>query len=63
MAAEWVRGYMARYPNVRPLVLVLKGLLQQKECNDVATGGLGSFALTCMVIVHLQVSSGGWGRL
>lgn len=54
VAGAWVRSYAARYPPLRPLVLLLKGLLLQRGVNDVATGGLGSFTLTNMVIAHFQ---------
>jgi DNA polymerase sigma len=42
------------YRPLRPLVLVLKTYLRSCGLNDVATGGLSSFALTNMVLAHLM---------
>lgn len=39
---------------MRPLVLVLKAYLRSCGLNDVAVGGLSSYSLCNMVIVHLQ---------
>ncbi len=53
-AAEWMRAQMAALPPLRPLSLVLKSFLQQRELNEVYTGGVGSYALTVMLIAHLR---------
>jgi hypothetical protein len=49
------------YPPLAPLVLVLKVYLRSCGLNEVANGGISSFALTNMVLAHimdeLQVSS------
>ena len=44
---------MARWPALRPLVLVVKSLLKANGLNDVSTGGLGSFALANLALAHL----------
>jgi hypothetical protein len=41
-AAELVREFVDMWPMMRPLVLVLKLFLQQRELNEVYTGGQGS---------------------
>ena len=36
-------------------VTVLKAFLQQRALNEVYSGGIGSYALLCMVMAHLQL--------
>lgn len=36
-------------------VLLMKSFLQQRGLNDVYSGGLGSFALTLMLVFYLEV--------
>lgn len=43
------------WPMMRPLILVLKLFLQQRELNEVYTGGIGSYALITMVTAFLQL--------
>lgn len=50
-----IKQYVESMPALRPLVMVLKALLSQKELNSPATSGLASYSLTCMVISFLQV--------
>ena len=38
---------------LKPIALVLKVFLQQRELNEVYTGGIGSYALLTMIIGHL----------
>ena len=54
-SAEIVRANMRRFPALRPLTTVLKAFLQQRALNEVYTGGIGSYALLCMVMAHLQL--------
>ncbi|PRW59743.1 non-canonical poly(A) RNA polymerase PAPD5 [Chlorella sorokiniana] len=54
-AAENVRALMDSLPPMRPLVMVLKVFLQQRELNEVYSGGLGSYALLVMVAAFLQL--------
>jgi non-canonical poly(A) RNA polymerase PAPD5/7 len=46
---------MQALPPLRPLCLVLKIFLQQRELNEVYQGGIGSYALLVMLLAHLQV--------
>lgn len=41
-------------PPLRPLALVVKALLRDRGMGEVFTGGLGSYAVTNMVLAHLQ---------
>lgn len=45
---------LARHREARPLIFVLKYLLYFHALNEVYTGGLGSYALTLMVVAHIQ---------
>jgi hypothetical protein len=54
-AAYYLRQWSDRLPALRPLVLAVKLLLREHHLNDVATGGLGSWALANMVMAHLRV--------
>jgi non-canonical poly(A) RNA polymerase PAPD5/7 len=49
-----VRRLMDELPPMRPLVVILKVLLQQRDLNEVYSGGLGSYALLVMVASFLQ---------
>lgn len=50
-------GEIARQQHgvARSLVLLVKSLLKQRGMNEVYTGGLGSYAIICLVISFLQV--------
>ena len=61
-AAGVVRDLMDRLPPMRPITLVLKIFLQQRHLNEVYTGGLGSYALLCMVAAFLQTYPGAQGQ-
>jgi len=54
-SAEIVRKNMRRFPALRPLTTVLKAFLAQRGLNEVYSGGIGSYALLCMVMAHLQL--------
>ncbi len=58
-AAALVARRAAALPALRPLALVLKALLRARvpPLNDVATGGLGSFALLNMLLAHLMLDA------
>ncbi|CAN4087390.1 unnamed protein product [Withania somnifera] len=53
-AAEFIKDAMSSWPPLRPLCLILKVFLQQRELNEVYTGGIGSYALLVMLIAILQ---------
>eukprot|EP00798_Chlamydomonas_sp_ICE-L_P001683 gene1683-33079_t len=54
-AAELVKEFVGDWPMMRPLILILKLFLQQRELNEVYTGGIGSYALITMVAAFMQL--------
>jgi non-canonical poly(A) RNA polymerase PAPD5/7 len=54
-AAANVRALMDSLPPMRPLVTVIKVFLQQRELNEVYSGGLGSYAVLVLVASFLQM--------
>lgn len=53
-AAEYIQEAISRLPPLRPLCLILKVFLQQRELNEVYSGGIGSYALLAMLIAMLR---------
>jgi non-canonical poly(A) RNA polymerase PAPD5/7 len=53
--ASYVRSLLERWPVMRPLVLVLKVFLTQRELNEVYSGGIGSYTLIVMTAAMLQL--------
>jgi len=51
---SFVNQLVDHFPELRPLVLVIKQLLNSMRLNDPYTGGLGSYALVIMVASLLQ---------
>eukprot|EP01126_Amoeba_proteus_P023116 TRINITY_DN2326_c0_g1_i6.p1 TRINITY_DN2326_c0_g1~~TRINITY_DN2326_c0_g1_i6.p1 ORF type:complete len:278 (-),score=55.03 TRINITY_DN2326_c0_g1_i6:121-954(-) len=49
-----VKQFLKEFSELRPLVLILKYFLQQRDLNEPYTGGLGSYALSLMVVCFLQ---------
>nr|GAT47969.1 nucleotidyltransferase [Mycena chlorophos] len=56
---ELVKAYMSTMPCLRPLVLAVKTFLSQRGLSNPAVGGLGSYAITCMVLSFLQLNPSG----
>ncbi|GLI63863.1 hypothetical protein VaNZ11_006973 [Volvox africanus] len=54
-AALLVKEMTTSWPMMRPLILCLKLFLQQRELNEVYTGGIGSYALVTLVAAFLQL--------
>ncbi|KAK1414309.1 hypothetical protein QVD17_30053 [Tagetes erecta] len=57
-AAEYIQEAISKWPPLRPLCLILKVFLQQRELNEVYSGGIGSYALLAMLIAMLRNSMG-----
>ncbi|CAN1762017.1 Terminal nucleotidyltransferase 4B [Linum perenne] len=55
-AADFIKDAVVRWPSLRPLCLILKVFLQQRELNEVYTGGIGSYALLTMLMAALKSS-------
>ncbi|KAL5736311.1 hypothetical protein ACOSQ2_031099 [Xanthoceras sorbifolium] len=53
-AAEFIKDALSKWPPLRPLCLILKVFLQQRELNEVYSGGIGSYALLTMLMAVLQ---------
>jgi len=51
---NFVKNFMQKYPPIRPLLIVLKQFMHQRELNVTYTGGVGSFLLQLMVISFMQ---------
>ncbi len=49
-----VQGLLRKYPELRPLLIVLKCFLKCRGLNEPYTGGIGSFLLTMLVTAFLQ---------
>ncbi len=54
-AGRIINQYLDVLPGSRQLILVVKAFLSQRSMNEVYTGGLGSYAVICLVISFLQV--------
>ncbi len=54
-SAELIKKYLIEYPCLRPLVMVLKQFLIQRDFNEVWTGGIGSYSLILMTVSFLQL--------
>ncbi|KAH7544147.1 hypothetical protein JRO89_XS15G0116900 [Xanthoceras sorbifolium] len=57
-AAEFIKDALSKWPPLRPLCLILKVFLQQRELNEVYSGGIGSYALLTMLMAVLQAVAG-----
>ncbi|KAG4170141.1 hypothetical protein ERO13_A12G128900v2 [Gossypium hirsutum] len=53
-AAEFIKEAVLKWPQFRPLCLILKVFLQQRDLNEVYSSGIGSYALLAMIIAMLQ---------
>jgi non-canonical poly(A) RNA polymerase PAPD5/7 len=49
-----VQSFLAQYPLLRPLTLVIKYYLKQNYLNDTWSGGIGSYTLVILIISYLQ---------
>lgn len=54
-SADLVRRAILDHPAARPLILIIKYYLAQCKLNEVYTGGLGGYAIVCLVVSFLQV--------
>jgi non-canonical poly(A) RNA polymerase PAPD5/7 len=54
-SAVEINDMLIRYPGLRPISLVVKHLLALRTLNEVFTGGLGGYAVVCLVVSFLQM--------
>ena len=50
----YVMRQLSRYTHIRPMVLILKYMLSQRELNDTYHGGIGSFMITLLCLSSEQ---------
>lgn len=53
-ALETYRGWKTTFPAMPALVTLVKQYLLMREINEVHTGGIGGFSVTCLVVCFLQ---------
>ncbi|KAA6395999.1 MAG: hypothetical protein EZS28_008469 [Streblomastix strix] len=51
---DFVRGLLAVYRYARPIIMVVKQLLQYHHLNEPYKGGMSGYPLTLLVVSHLQ---------
>ena len=63
-AVDWIKARVSEFPELRPLVLVLKKLLKTHSLDDASTGGCGGYLLVSLAVAHLKMrgASGGAPR-
>lgn len=49
-----IKQMLAKYAELRPLLLVLKCFLKSRQLNETYHGGVASYLLTMLVVSHLQ---------
>lgn len=50
-----INGFLQEIPALRPLAMVIKAFLRQRNMNEVYNGGLGSYSTVCLLVSFLQV--------
>ncbi|KAL8950087.1 MAG: hypothetical protein Q9222_003851 [Ikaeria aurantiellina] len=55
---QYTLAYLAEYPTLRPLYVVLRSTLEFRRLNIPFEGGLGSYALLMMIVNALKHASG-----
>ncbi|KAK2959342.1 hypothetical protein BLNAU_5651 [Blattamonas nauphoetae] len=59
---DFIRNLLVIYPQARPLILLLKTFLAQKQLNHPYSGGLGGYAVSLLVVSHLQQFQRNFGK-
>ena len=54
-AVEFVKNFVLCFPEIRPLILVLKRLLQLEKLNSSFHGGMSSFGLFLIIFAFLKL--------
>ena len=52
-----ITSWLEEFPQLRPLYLLVKTTLNVRGLSDPATGGLGSYALVCMIVAFLRMAN------
>ena len=58
-AVTWIKTQLHQFPELRPLVLVLKKLLKTHGLDDASTGGCGGYLLVSLAVAHLKMKQQG----
>lgn len=53
-SVELIQKYLSVYPQLRPLVFVLKKFIYSTNIYDPYSGGLSSYGLILMIVAYLQ---------
>lgn len=53
-AVRLVKQLMGRFPELRPMLFVLKQFLKSRQLHETYTGGVSSYLLTIMIVSFLQ---------
>lgn len=53
-AIDWQQQQAEDLPLLRPLCLLLKAMLAQRDLNDPSKGGLGGYSLVNMIVYYLR---------
>lgn len=51
---QLVKSYLHQYPQLKPILLVLKNLLKLHKLNDPYSGGLSSYGLLLLIVGYFQ---------
>ena len=62
-AVRWIKQQVVEFPELRPLVLVVKKLLKTHGLDDASTGGCGGYLLVSLAVAHLKMNKQGTGGL
>ncbi|EJD02267.1 uncharacterized protein FOMMEDRAFT_141374 [Fomitiporia mediterranea MF3/22] len=52
---DMINRFLNEFPALRAIVLIVKSFLKQRNLNEVYSGGLGSYAIVCLAVSHLQM--------
>ncbi|KLO19261.1 hypothetical protein SCHPADRAFT_899095 [Schizopora paradoxa] len=54
-AGKMINRFLEDFPALRAIVLVIKSFLNQRNMNEVFSGGLGSYSIVCLAVSFLQM--------
>ncbi|ESO03725.1 hypothetical protein HELRODRAFT_79937 [Helobdella robusta] len=60
-SADQISKFVSTYPSAKPLILLMKHYLAQRDLNEVYSGGVSSYGLMLMIISFLQLHARGDG--
>ncbi|KAK2961223.1 putative DNA polymerase sigma [Blattamonas nauphoetae] len=60
--SDYLRCLLVVYPTARPLILIVKAFLAAEGLNEPFKGGLGGYALSLLVVSHLQQFKRNFGK-